>query len=146
MPEVVQLEPELVAGLRAEVDAADLPALFGRAMGEVMAGVPAALIAGPIVAVYHRDDGDHFDVTIGMAVSAAPDATGLSVVELPAGSALRVTHRGPYPQLADAYAELKTDLEERGLTPTYAWERYLVGPADVADPADYVTEVITPLS
>lgn len=145
MPDLVQLETEIVAGVRAEVDAAELPALFGRVMGEVMAGVPRELIAGPVVAVYHRDEGDHFDVTIGMAVAAPPDVAGLTVVELPAGAALRAIHRGPYPQLGEAYAELRTELEARGLVLTYAWERYVVGPGDTAEPADFVTEVVTPL-
>jgi effector-binding domain-containing protein len=111
----------------------------------VMARVPRELFAGPVVAVYHRDAGDRFDVTIGMPVTAAPDDPGLSVVELPAGPALRETHRGPYPTLGDAYAALRAELAARGAPFGFAWERYVVGPGQAEDPADFVTEVITPL-
>ncbi len=41
-------------------------------MSEVTAGIPAALIGGPVVAICHRDEGHRFDVTIGMPVTAAP--------------------------------------------------------------------------
>lgn len=145
MPEQIELDVELVAGVRAEVTAEEVGDLFARAMGVVMSTVPPSLFAGPVVAVYHRDDGDRFDVTIGIPVSSAPDAPGISVVELPSGPALRETHRGPYPELRNAYAALRAELASRGLPFTYAWERYLVGPGDAADPADYVTELITPL-
>jgi len=146
MPDVVELQPELIAGVRAEVAAAEVGEFFGRAMGEVASAVPAELVAGPMVAVYHGDHGDRFDVTVGMPVSAAPDAPGITLVELPAGSALRETHRGPYPGLSAAYRALREELTRRGRPWTFAWERYLVGPGDVADAADYVTEVVTPLA
>jgi effector-binding domain-containing protein len=146
MPEEVVLQPELVAGLWADVLADELAAHFGQAMAEVARRVPAELIAGPPIAIYHRDEVERFDVTLGFAVSSRPDDAGLAVVELPGGRALRVVHRGPYPGLSAAYTELRAGIAERGLDWTYAWERYVVGPGQVADPAEFVTEVLAPLS
>lgn len=145
MVELIELAAELIAGIRSEVTAAELPEMFGRAVGEAMRIIPPGSVAGPVVAVYHRPYGETFDVTIGVPVSGHPAGDGLDMVELPAGPALRVVHRGPYPQLSDAYAELGAALADRGLALTIAWERYVVGPGDVGDPADYVTEVVAPL-
>jgi effector-binding domain-containing protein len=146
MVDEIECEPQLVAGVRAEVTADELGEFFGRAMGEVMRLLPRELIAGPVVAVYHRDERTRFDVTIGMPVSAAPDFPGLDVVELPGGAVLRATHFGEYPRLGEAYAALRAELAERGAPFTFEWERYVAGPGDVADPASYVTEVLTPLT
>jgi effector-binding domain-containing protein len=146
MPDVLELQSALIAGVRAEIAAAEVGEFFGRAMGEVASAVPVELFAGPMVAVYHRDDGDRFNVTVGMTVSAAPDARGITVVELPAGPGLRETHRGPYPGLSSAYQALRDELARRGQPWTFAWERYVVGPGDASDAADYVTELITPLA
>lgn len=145
MVEQIELAPGLIAGVRAEVSPRELPEFFGRAVGEAMRRIPGDLIAGPVVAVYHRPFGTTFDVTIGVPVASRPAEDGLDVVELPAGPALRVVHRGSYPGLSDAYAALGAALGSRGLELTIAWERYVVGPSDVADPAEYVTEVVAPL-
>jgi effector-binding domain-containing protein len=146
MPEQIVLEPELVAGVRGRVDAVELGDFFGRAMGEVMRRVPHELVTGPFVAIYHVDEGDRFDVTVGMPVSVAPDDPALEIVRLPAGPALRETHLGEYPRLGEAYASLRSELTERGASLTFAWERYIVGPGHTDDPVSFVTEVITPLT
>ncbi len=145
MPEVVELPRQLVAGLRAEVDASTLGEFFGRAVAKAMAEVPKESITGPITEVVHHDDGEHFDVTIGFPVSTAPGGTGLDVAELPAGPALKEVHVGDYPGLRDAYARLEAALNERGRTRQLSWEVYLTGPADSRDPAAWRTEVFVPL-
>ena len=81
MTEQVELSPQLVVGLRGEVDAVTIGEFFGRAVGQSMAGIPKDLIAGPVTEVVHHDDGRRFDVTIGFPVSSRPDAPGLEVVE-----------------------------------------------------------------
>ena len=107
--------------------------------------MPSDLIAGPLTEVVHRDDGDRFDVTIGLPVSALPDVEGLAVAELPAGQALREVHVGDYPGLRDAYARLEAALGERGLTRSTSWERYITGPGDSPDSSTWRTEVYVPL-
>lgn len=142
--EVVQVEPQLVAGLRARVAGAELAEFFGRAMEAASEAGP--LIAGPATAVYHEDAGDSFDTTIGFPLSGIPDASlGLEVAELPGGSGLRAVHKGPYDTLGEAYRSLDNELTTRGLQRTLAWERYLTGPGDNPDPASWTTEVMVPL-
>jgi effector-binding domain-containing protein len=142
MPEQIDLQPELVAGLRADVAAEDLGEFFGSA---VATAIPPSLLAGPVTAIYHRDDTTRFDVTIGFTVSADPGDPTLSVVALPGGPALRVVHHGEYQRLGEAYAELRAGLAARGVAWSFAWERYLVGPADGVDPSAFVTELTHPL-
>lgn len=132
---------ELVAGIRDDVPAADIAAFFQRAIPESAARIPQGLITGPVVAVY-RSPGPRFDVTVGFPVSADPGVADLEVVELPAGAALRVVHRGAYEGLRDAYAALEGALAERGAALTTTWERYVSGPNDGPDPAAWVTEVV----
>lgn len=145
MAEVVQVESQLVAGLRARVAEGDLGEFFGRAVQAAAAAGP--LVVGPVTAVYHEDAGDGFDVTIGVPVSSVPDvALGLETVELPGGAALRVVHTGPYESLGEAYRDLEAELARRGASRTLAWERYLAGPVDDPDPATWTTEVVIPLT
>jgi len=144
MAQRVELPRQLVAGLRAEVSAEELPDFFGRAV-EAAGRIPAGLVVGPVTAVYHADAGDRFDVTIGLPVSDPPDDPGLEVVELPAGPALLETHIGPYPELAAAYRRVGEALAELGVERTLSWERYLVGPADDPDPAVWRTQLLVPL-
>lgn len=145
MPELVELPAQTIVGLREEVTGQSIGEFFGRAVGTAMARVPAELVAGPLTQVVHRDDGDRFDVTLGLPVSALPDVEGLAVAEVPAGAALREVHVGDYPGLRDAYARLESALRERGLTRQTSVERYVVGPADNPDPSAWRTEVDVPL-
>jgi effector-binding domain-containing protein len=145
MPEELQLEQELVAGVRGEVTAAELPEFFAVAVDAANSRLPREIVTGPMIAVYHRDEGDCFDVTIGFVVSEDPGDSEFEVVTLPGGPALREVHRGDYPQLSGAYARLRAALKERGRELGLAWERYLTSPGENPDPETWVTEVVVPL-
>jgi effector-binding domain-containing protein len=144
MVEEIEIPAQVIAGVRAWVTIAELGGTFGPSMERAAAGA-GALIAGPASCVYHADEGDRFDATIGFPVSARPSASNLEIVEVPAGRALRYTHVGDYPGLSAAYGALEAALAERGLTRKLAIEQYLVGPADDPDPAHWRTEVTVPL-
>jgi effector-binding domain-containing protein len=146
MPEVVELPPQTVVGVRGEVDENTLGEFFGRAVSEASARIPADAIAGPVTEVVHYEDGKHFDVTIGFVVSSVPGVPGLEVVHLPAGPTLREVHQGDYPGLTAAYERLTEALNERGRSRGLSWEIYLSGPADNPDPSTWRTEVYVPLS
>ncbi|MGN6325039.1 GyrI-like domain-containing protein [Pseudolysinimonas sp.] len=136
---------ELVAGVREPVPAAELASFFGRAIAEVGVRIPHELIVGPVVAVYHRDTGDSFDVTVGFPVARDPGVSGFELVELPAGRAVRIIHHGDYGALHDVYLALEAALHDRGAVRSISWERYPIGPEDNPDPAAWVTEVVAPV-
>jgi AraC-like DNA-binding protein/effector-binding domain-containing protein len=66
---------------------------------------------------------------------------------LPGGPAAVTTHSGPYENLPDAYAAIQEWMDSAGLVAAGApWEVYVTDPADYADPRDWRTDVIWPLS
>jgi len=67
-------------------------------------------------------------------------------VTLPGGRALVMRHVGAYQELHTSYRLLCETIEERGLRPVgRAREVYLTDPAEVPDPADYVTKIVWPI-
>ncbi|MEN2740592.1 TetR family transcriptional regulator [Microbacterium sp. X-17] len=146
MAEERERDAELIAGVRTkDLPESEVGEFFGRAVRETLQHVPRELLAGPMTAVYHDDQGDHFEVTVGFPVSERPVDPSLDVVEIPAGRKMVETHRGDYVTLGEAYASLRAAVEERGGTLGVVCERYLVGPADDADSANWITELVTAL-
>jgi len=144
MSELLDLPEQIIAGRRAEIEAAAMGVFFGLAIAEADALIPPELIAGPAMAVYHRDSGTTFDVTIGYPVSAEPHGTTLDIVRLPAGPALREVHMGQYQGLGAAYDRLQAALTEHGAVRTMSWEVYRTGPRDDPDSSTWRTEVYAP--
>jgi effector-binding domain-containing protein len=146
MAETTERDAELIAGIRArELPDAEVGEFFARAIRETLERVPRESLVGPMTAIYHDDQGDRFDVTVGFAVSERPADAALEVVELPAGPKMVETHHGDYASLSEAYASLRAALEEHGRTLGVVWERYLTGPSDAQDPSAWVTELVTAL-
>ena len=100
-----------------------------------------------------------------MTVCLFPDEQGLVAVEngvptrrpldgrgriesrtLPACTALCIVHRGPYEELDRSYRALQHWLETHRVdTAADPREIYHTNPAEVSDPADYVTEIAWPI-
>ena len=136
-----------VAQFADAVDAA-FPELFRRLAAH---GVEPA---GPPLIVYHRfEPGGRFAIDV-----AAPVAAGTAVADdrlradaLPAGRYVTHLHRGAYRattprwegrDLAAAHARVLAWAESAGLRLGRCAEQYLAGPPTVADPADWLTELV----
>lgn len=139
------LEPLLVAGYRMHGRYQDigvgLTKLCKRA-GFHMAGKPMTLFHD---SEYKEDDAD-FEPAVPVRKPIA--AEGVRCRELPGGSALTITHQGPYETLQESYGRVFAYAEERGLTirrPTR--EIYLKGPGLLfkGNPDKYLTEIQVPL-
>jgi effector-binding domain-containing protein len=74
-------------------------------------------------------------------------ADGVILRKLPATRAAEHVYRGPYEELPALYGALEAAIRERGPGPEdLAREHYLVNPSTAADPADFVTRIVWPVS
>lgn len=146
----VDLEPQVVVGLREVVPLQELPAFFARAFTAVGAELVREDVspAGPWLAVYRGAPTDSVDVTEGVSVRRRlTPSGGLDLVTLPGGAAVQALHVGPYDQLATTYGELETWLGDRSLhAGPVMWEEYLVGPDTEPDASRWQTRIVQPVS
>jgi effector-binding domain-containing protein len=93
------------------------------------------------------DEEGYFETEIGWPVPDDVEVEApFEVAEYPAGTALVMTHVGPYEELGRSYRVMAEQLEERGLTAAGApVEWYESDPQQVPDPKEYVTIIEWPL-
>jgi effector-binding domain-containing protein len=93
------------------------------------------------------DEEGYFETEIGWPVPDDVEVEApIEVAQYPAGTALVMTHVGPYEELGRSYRVMAEQLEERGLTAAGApVEWYESDPQQVADPKNYVTIIELPL-
>jgi len=128
----------------AEVLAEILPAAFGHAMSNGLE------MTGPPFVRYADQSAAFFTIEAGVPLaSPAPDPgadSGLMVGSLPAGNAAFVVHTGPYDTLGDAHIALDVWMNDNDVTPTGPpWEVYITDPAEVPDPAEWITHLYQPI-
>lgn len=101
-------------------------------------------------AIFHDEDYQDADVDVEIWMPLAGEASvtaPLTVRHVPEQEVLRATHRGSYEGLAGVFGELGRQMSEQSLSATGPmFDRYLVGPTQTQDPAEYVTEVCVPIS
>lgn len=136
-----KLDREKIAEGLAEI----LPAAFGFAMAEGLA------MAGPPFVRYIDQSPAFVTVEAGVPLAepaAEPPAdAGVSVGSLPAGTVATAVHKGPYETLGETYMAIDRWMAAEGLSAAGpAWEVYLTDPAEVPDPADWLTEVNWPIA
>lgn len=141
-------QPMLLIREHAALD--ELSEVIPRAIDEVHAHMQAAgaAFAGPPVVLYPamHDDGT-VDLETGWPVERPASGGGrVEYATVPGGTMLVHTHRGPYDELNRAHRALWELIEREGLTVDgAAREVYLTDPAEVSDPADWVTEIQLPI-
>jgi len=104
--------------------------------------------AGPPVALYSGDGKETADITAGFPTQqTALPAEGLVAAVLPAGRAAVTVHEGAYDTITTTYSELTAWFEKEHLIPgPVMWEEYLVGPDSGAEPAQWRTRIVWPVS
>lgn len=143
------LRPRPIASIRAAAPAAELSGALGQILPEVWAYVlgQGGQPAGPPFTRYHGNEGEVVDFEAGVPVAAPVAGNGRILAgELPGGPVASIEHVGPYDTLRASYDELAAWMAAEGRTPAGPfWEVYLTDPQEVADPAEWRTEVICPL-
>jgi effector-binding domain-containing protein len=138
--ELVQLQPQVSAVVRAHVSVEDIPDFLGDAFEEVLRTLSAQglAVAGPPFGRY-VPVGDGFDVQAGFPSTGVVVPAGRVVAgELPGGPAARVLHTGDYEAVAAAYKAASEWALAHGHAATGPpWECYLDEP-DVAAPRTVV--------
>lgn len=146
IPEIVQLPARPAAVVVVDGPVMELPTLLGTAFGDVVNAVGAseAAIAGPPFARY-LSFGERIRAEVGFPYSGSlVETERVRRSELPAGPAVRITHVGPYEEIAAAWDRGRLWMEERSLEARApGWEVYLTGPEEPGPP---VTEVYFPIA
>jgi DNA-binding transcriptional MerR regulator len=156
VPDTKQLAPELevkevlarrVAFIGERVHMEEMKIVVPRNIDRVAHAVGMRHTGPPFCKCPAPDEEGYFETEIGWPV---PDDVEVEppfeVVEYPAGTALVMTHVGPYQELGRSYRVMAEQLEERGLKAAGApVEWYESDPQQVPDPKDYVTIIEWPL-
>lgn len=143
-PEIVHREPVPTAVVRGSARMEELPHLFDRAyplVASVLAeqGVPP----GEAVGCYTSPPGDTMDLEVGFTTDVAAQDDGEVVAStLPGGDVARLTHLGPYDELARSWETLAAWIHEQGRRPGAAyWEVYVTEPTPETDPRTLRTDL-----
>jgi effector-binding domain-containing protein len=140
-----------VARKRTRVRATDLATVIGQGFDELLAYAARSggSLTGPPQAAYLGDFTADGEVDVELYLPTDIRATGgsdINVVELPGGTVAQAFHHGRYEDLGTAYNAVSQWIRTKGLQhagPTR--EIYLTGPDAVADPAQYLTEIVVPV-
>jgi effector-binding domain-containing protein len=148
-PHIAQTPAQATAVIRLTVPRAEIQAVMGPGIRELMAAVAAQGIAtsGAWFTHHFRHPTETFDFEIGVRVAAPVAAAGrVQPGELRAATVARTVYRGPYEGLAAAWGEFMAWIEAQGRTPAPdLWECYVAGPESGPDPAAWRTELNRPL-
>ena len=149
-PHITQTAAQQTAIIRLTIPRAEIRAVMGPGIGELMTAVAAQGLtpAGPWFNHHLRMDPGIFEFEIGVPVSAPIRATGrVTAGQLPATTVARTVYHGAYEGLADAWGEINAWIAAQGHTPAAElWEVYVAGPESSADPAAWRTELNRPLA
>ena len=148
-PHLLTLAAQTTAVIRLRVPRAEIQAVMGPGIAELLAAVTSQGIgpAGPLFSLQFRMDPGFFDFEIGVPVRAPVTPVGrVQAGALPGGQAARTVYRGGYEGLGAAWGAFESWLRAHGHTPApELWESYVAGPESSANPADWQTEFTRPL-
>ena len=148
-PHLTHVDAQQIAVIHLTIPRAEIQAVMGPAIGEVMAAVQAQHVgpAGPFFSHHFRMQADVFDFEVGVPVFAPVTPTGrVHAGSLPAASVVRTVFHGDYSGLGSAWEELRTWATAQGhQAAPNLWEVYAKGPESDPDPATWRTELNQPL-
>jgi inorganic pyrophosphatase len=135
--EVQQLEPQLVAGIRAITTQEEIASTFSLLIPEITEYLKeheVTSMGAPYVRYFHVG-ADRVDLEVGMTVAGSVEGNArVELGELPGGAVATTTHTGPYEGLADAYAALVEWIRGQGRQETGTpWEVYASHPKEDPD-------------
>lgn len=127
---------------------------MGPAMSELFPAILAFVLespaepAGPPFCRYFSMGGEEWEFECGMTVTEPVTGEGrVEATELPGGDVITAMHVGPYETLGQAWGALEGWMQENRKVPGgAAWEVYWTDPGEVADAAQWRTELVMPLA
>ena len=144
-PQILQLDSQLTAVIRFTIPRAEMQAVMGPAITEVIEAVTAQGVgpAGPVFTHHFRMSPDTFDFEVGVPVSAPFAPVGrVTQSQFPAATVARTIYYGAYDGLSDAWAWFGRWIAAARYTAAPGlWECYLVGPESSPKPIYWRTEL-----
>lgn len=139
----VSEQPTLVVRAKVAPDkiASEMKAIYGTIFHHVQqTGLKPA---GPPFALYHSFSDEAVDFEAGIPMTGRAAGAGQIVAStLPAGTAAATSFFGPYDRLSEVYPALQKWMTDNGFGIYGAcWEVYVTDPTEVADPAQWQTDI-----
>ena len=148
-PVVTDTLPQLAAAIHITVLRSKIRSVMGPGLREILKAVKAQSIGptGPWFTHQFKADPKTYDLDICVPVSAAVRSVGrVEKREIPGLKVVQTVYQGDYERLAEAWAEFNEWIEANGHpVATDFYERYIVGPESVPDPAEWRTELRRPV-
>ena len=146
---IIEIGEQQVLSIRDRREQTDFPEFIVGSMGELFGrlgtlGMPPA---GEPFVVYHEFGPHGIDAEVCVPVGGPVEPTErIRYAALPAMTVARTLHVGPYEALGEAYRAVGNWIGEHGFEESGPMrERYLNSPDEVSSPAEYQTEVETPV-
>ena len=143
------LESQAIVGIKTTARLQDLGEVMGQLFPEVHGHIieSGQVPAGMPLAIYHEMMGHEVEVECAIPVAAPMAGTArIRAGELPAGTAARAVHLGPYENLKQTWGALFAWVGAKGLEPAGApWEVYVTDPGQEPDPSKWRTEIFMPV-
>jgi effector-binding domain-containing protein len=149
-PQIVQSPRQLTAAIHLVIPRNQIQQAFGPAVGELLGVMQAQGVApaGPLLSYHVKMPSEVFDFDIAFPVAQEVKPSGRVVSsEVPAFRVARTLYRGQMEGLGQAWGALQAWIKANGHeAQQQMFERYLVGPGDTPDPAQWQTELNWPLA
>lgn len=143
---IMEWKGQLVARMRAPVDAQEISKELGRMLPALMRHIMGhgGATAGAPYTRYHSFDGKTFDLECGIPIVAKlPGTEEIEVATLPSGPAATTWHIGPYDKLPTAHTRLEKWITDAQHTKDGgAMEVYWTDPGLERDPRKWRTQVV----
>lgn len=148
-PQVTETASQHTAVIHFTIARADMPAVMGPGVGELLAVLAEQGIvpAGPLFTHHARMEPGMFDFELGFPVATPVTAQGrVCPSQLLSTRVARTTYHGGYEGLPEAWGELMAWISANGHTPgPDLWECYVSGPESGPDAAQWRTQLNRPL-
>jgi effector-binding domain-containing protein len=144
-PQIVQTTTQQTAVIPLTIPKADIRAVMGPGISELMATVAAQGITpvGPWFTHHLKIVPDIWDFEISVPIMTPVVATGrVKPSQWSSMKVVRTIYRGPYEGVGTAWGEFINWIAANGHSTTdELWESYVAGPDTISDPADFRTEL-----
>jgi effector-binding domain-containing protein len=147
--EEMEVKPFTFLSIRDTCSPVTIGTKMGKCYGEIMAymGKNGIKQTSPCIAVYHKYEGNVFDVEMGIPVDKAPKLKDKKIqfTEFKGCKALVAQYYGPYENIGDAHEMMMHRINEHGLKISGAcWEEYVTDPATEKDSSKWLTKIFYP--
>jgi effector-binding domain-containing protein len=148
--EETEVKPFMFLSIRDTCSPATIGLKMGKYIGEIMAymGKNGLLQTNPPIAIYHKYEGNIFDVEMGIPIDKIINFKDKKIkfTSFKGCKALVAQYFGPYEKIGDAHEMMMTRVSELGLKINGAcWEEYVSDPATEKDPSKLLTKIYYPV-